>query len=560
MKKLISLVLCVVMLASLACLGASAATDGTAINTAEEFAAMKADGNYYLNADIAINATYMEPFTGTFDGNGHTVTVTVPMFAQFDGTVKDLTIDGVEITGAEDLAAFTVYSQTMTAINVTNKVDITVTGITADASGNATGLNAGGIVANTWKDTDCMIVLRNCKNYGKITVASDINTATDGKDPTTYAGGLAGCAYGLDAKFCENHGDIDAFASPNGSAGGIVGGAAKSNMITTCHIEFCTNEANIKAGLYAGGIIGTVGASGNETMDPYTVHYCTVLGDMTGSYEAGGFIGYAYATSGSTGAYIEVTNSIYVGTIYCGRAAASEAGKVQYAYSSLFVAYSNSCFNTVQNCLAVGEIKTLEGETFEDNHRKVFMGCSSAKTPDMPIENVFLCDNNTTEWYSWASAEKNASQQIKLEEYLGTKITRCTEDEVKSGAILTKLNTYAGEEVFVQTAGTDLYPTINPALVAKAQEQDVLPSVETTTEPTTTTTKKDETTTTPKGEDDKTTTPEPTPTTTPAPGGENTTTAGGDNSSSGGCGSVVALSLMALLIPAAVVVVKKKEN
>lgn len=560
MKKLISLVLCVVMLASLACLGVSAATDGTAINTAEEFAAMKADGNYYLNADIAINTTYVEPFTGTFDGNGHTVTVTVPMFAQFDGTVKDLTIDGVELTGAEDLAAFAVYSQTMTAINVTNKVDITVTGATTDASGNVTGLNAGAIVANSWKDTDCMIVLRNCKNYGKITVATDSTTTSDGKDPTTYAGGLAGLAYGLDAKFCENYGDVDAFASPSGNAGGIVGGAAKSSLITASHVEFCTNEANIKAGYYAGGIIGTVGASGNETTYPYTVKYCTVIGDITGSYEAGGFIGYAYCTSGSAGAYIEVTDSIFVGTIYGGRAALNAAGSAQYAYDSLFVAYSNSAFNTVQNCLAWGEIKTLEGDTFADNQKRVFMGCSSAKTPDMPIENVFMCDNGTTEWYSWASKDSNASQQIKIEDYLNTKITRCTEDEIKSGAILTKLNAYAGEEVFVQKAGTDLYPTINPTFLAKAQEQDVLPSTEVTTEDTTTTAKKDETTTTAK-QDDKTTTPKDTTTAAPTTG-DNTgdTTTAGDDTKSGGCGSVVALGLMAMLIPAAVVVVKKKEK
>lgn len=45
------------------------------IGTAEAFAAMKPGGNYQLTADIIVTAPYAENFTGTFDGNGHTVTL-----------------------------------------------------------------------------------------------------------------------------------------------------------------------------------------------------------------------------------------------------------------------------------------------------------------------------------------------------------------------------------------------------------------------------------------------------------------------------------------------------
>ena len=118
MKKLISLLLTFAMVASTFMLVISAVDFGkveetytpdasaTAINSAEDFAAMTANGNYYLNADItvsatwnggaAISATYAEntAFTGTFDGNGHTITTTVPLFATLSGTVKNLTIAG----------------------------------------------------------------------------------------------------------------------------------------------------------------------------------------------------------------------------------------------------------------------------------------------------------------------------------------------------------------------------------------------------------------------------------------------------------------------------------
>ena len=110
MKKALVLVLALTMVMSMFAVvpfGASAADElaigavaadykpeGTAINTAEEFAAMAADGKYYLAADITVDATYMDSFTGTFDGNGKTISTTTALFAALDGTVKNLTITG----------------------------------------------------------------------------------------------------------------------------------------------------------------------------------------------------------------------------------------------------------------------------------------------------------------------------------------------------------------------------------------------------------------------------------------------------------------------------------
>ena len=50
------------------------------IGTAEEFAAMQPGGNYQLTADITVTAPYANDFTdfsGTFDGDGHTVTLKI---------------------------------------------------------------------------------------------------------------------------------------------------------------------------------------------------------------------------------------------------------------------------------------------------------------------------------------------------------------------------------------------------------------------------------------------------------------------------------------------------
>ena len=89
MRKTFSLILSVIMVLSLFTVGAVAA-EGTAINSAEDFKNMTADGKYYLAADITVSETYAGTFTGTLDGNGKTVTVSAPMFEQMNGTVKNL--------------------------------------------------------------------------------------------------------------------------------------------------------------------------------------------------------------------------------------------------------------------------------------------------------------------------------------------------------------------------------------------------------------------------------------------------------------------------------------
>ena len=68
--------------------------EGTPINTTEDFNNMKSDGKYYLAADITVSKTFAG-FTGVFDGNGHTVTTTVPLFnAPQSATIQNLVVAG----------------------------------------------------------------------------------------------------------------------------------------------------------------------------------------------------------------------------------------------------------------------------------------------------------------------------------------------------------------------------------------------------------------------------------------------------------------------------------
>ena len=97
MKKTISiLVIVAMMLASILAIipVAAAEPEGTAITNADDFAAMAADGKYYLANDITLKASYGE-FKGTLDGNGKTITLVgnVPTFKTLTGaTVKNVNL------------------------------------------------------------------------------------------------------------------------------------------------------------------------------------------------------------------------------------------------------------------------------------------------------------------------------------------------------------------------------------------------------------------------------------------------------------------------------------
>lgn len=100
MKKTVALVVALGMLFALVSMvipiGAKSNTpSGIAINSESELLAMTPNGNYYLNKDITVTATYSSCFSGVLDGNGKKITIgnsgIRSVFAQVSGTVKNLT-------------------------------------------------------------------------------------------------------------------------------------------------------------------------------------------------------------------------------------------------------------------------------------------------------------------------------------------------------------------------------------------------------------------------------------------------------------------------------------
>ena len=178
---------------------ALALAEGT-VSSAKEFAEMDASGSYTLTKDIIVTEPYASDFSGTFDGNGHTVTLAISgdsdyqaLFAKLaaGAVVKNVMVDG-EVTGTDNIGGIAGIATNATIIACANKATVAATGrYVGGLVGKGTGLtmtscynqgavsstrtrpiNMGGIAGYV----DGGASVENCYNTGSIT-GSGKNTA-----------------------------------------------------------------------------------------------------------------------------------------------------------------------------------------------------------------------------------------------------------------------------------------------------------------------------------------------------------------------------------------------
>ena len=201
-KRILSVLLALVCLMTMAATFAFAETAVVSIKTEADLAKIRQDltGHYRLDADIKIAATNFKPiaaermkepgaesvpFSGTFDGNGHmirglTVTVdasdedTMPivgMFGEVSGVVKDLELRDVRVTFTTDPSSQDALMQEAYVGAIAGRINktavisgCTVTGsVTATVTGGESKLDVGGIVGGAWGTVE------NCINRASVT-------------------------------------------------------------------------------------------------------------------------------------------------------------------------------------------------------------------------------------------------------------------------------------------------------------------------------------------------------------------------------------------------------
>lgn len=237
------------------------------IGTAEKFAEMQPDGTYRLTADITVTKPYANEFTGTFDGNGHTVTL-------------NITASTANVGLFSKLAGGAVVKNVITAGSVT-----------------ATGKNNVGGIAGV-ADTELgAITISNCKNEAAI------------EGNKVVGGILGGCTeddYALTISACANEGNI----SGTRNIGGICGTLENAHFIKNCY-----NSGTV-TGSTIGGILGRGARGSSSTTDTPILENCYNVGNIVYSNTNGSAIvgtGYAkkpvevkncYALEGSAKAFV----------------------------------------------------------------------------------------------------------------------------------------------------------------------------------------------------------------------------------------------------------------
>lgn len=184
------------------------------IGTAEAFAAMEPGGNYQLTADITVTAPYANDFTGTFDGDGHTVTLEITAKTNYVGLFKTL-------------AGGAVVKNVITAGSISGKVN-NVGGIAGTADGNVTienckntasikgGKGAGGILGYSEPGSG-FVTISSCANMGSVS------------GTRKQVGGIAGNVVGTHIiRNCYNQGYIS-------DGAGILGRGTKGVLVENCY-------------------------------------------------------------------------------------------------------------------------------------------------------------------------------------------------------------------------------------------------------------------------------------------------------------------------------------
>jgi len=254
-----------------------------------------------------LNVVFFANFSGTFLGNGHTITgmyvdgTIAPeagensysyesqnnyggLFGSVHGNVyiSDVTILDSYVRSAERCASLAAFAE-----GTSKDERVLIENCSSEATINAMDRAAGivGLIENG--------DIRNCVNRGRV--------QTSGSDSST--GGILATAQGADDAQIRVYDCIN-YAVVSGSAtnvGGIVGWSEWVN------VKSCVNYGSIKGSEDVGGIIGQVNDSSHLTYA--NVVDCVNYGSVTGSsFHIGGIAGYVIVG--------RIVNSANFGTVY----------------------------------------------------------------------------------------------------------------------------------------------------------------------------------------------------------------------------------------------------
>jgi uncharacterized repeat protein (TIGR02543 family) len=289
-------------------------TNITFINTDADLNAVRGNlsGKYKLMADIDLSINYSAgwtpigtdaaPFTGTFDGNNHTVSnLTISSAGDYQGlfgyasgaTIRDLNLTGASVAGGNYVGALAGYSASST-ITSCSAAGTSISG--TDNVGGLLGYSSGTVAG---------------------TSGSSCHTGFTAVTGTENVGGFIGNNNGA-VTYCYATGTV----TGNYNVGGLIG--ANSGPVTYSH---ASPTATVTGTLYTGGLVGVSSPGG-------PISYCYASNQVVGSgstFDIGGLVGRNWDAITNCYATGNVSGSFNVGGLV---GLLRDPGTVGYCYAA----------------------------------------------------------------------------------------------------------------------------------------------------------------------------------------------------------------------------------
>lgn len=363
MRKQICLITAVFLLLLLIfpVLPISAAPDGEAIRSEEDFYSMKPGGSYYLDCDLLLTKTYSQSFSGSLDGNGHTITTVAigSVFKKLDNaTVKNIKLSSAYSSSASKTFGALAESGSGRFDDVSAAVKLEISKAAESYSGALGGLIGEVIgetafenctvngylkistspVYGTGIETSVGGIVGRAVNAGEVSFISCIsNASVESLQIQMSVGGILGCASkGSQVVFvdCQSTGKISGVGGTHSGVGGLCGTADGTHSPeASMRFEGCLNKAAVSeterreggGNLHIGGMLGRGYGIALLEFDS-----CINMGEVYsrggGWASAGGLAGgvmtYGFAWSGTHGGLFSVNNCANTGSIsggaFCG--------------------------------------------------------------------------------------------------------------------------------------------------------------------------------------------------------------------------------------------------
>ncbi|MDR1316180.1 MAG: hypothetical protein LBK13_04825 [Spirochaetales bacterium] len=335
------------------------------------------NGNYELTADIILPSNWTPigsgnaPFTGTFDGKGHSIIInsttassiavrsfssgldisSAPFAAEGsvtggiiarglfayteNATIKDMNITigpgssfVITSTAADQLQLFGTVAAIALNTAFTN-INISGGRLKVNASSTDT-LMLGGIAGTLWEGSS----ITGCSMSGGVKVSG-------GNED--YIGGLAGCADGCFIANSFVSGDVKVSGSTMNQTGGLVG-SQEEGIIENCYVSGNVSASSTTDSSAAGGLAGHLGGDSlkviRKSYSSGTVSATSVSDDA----RAGGIAGTSYKET-------EITDCYSIGEISASAGASADAGGIAGHFNIV-----DASTITIECCYASGNI------------------------------------------------------------------------------------------------------------------------------------------------------------------------------------------------------------